>query len=314
MLGRTAASLYWMSRYNERAQNVARLLDATYRTTMVPHTGADETGDWQFALQAGGCRTTYEAEIGEISPRAVMNYLLFDERNPSSVRSCIETARNNARSVRTAITTDMWESINSTWLEFADTKPHTLTMERVPEFLIWVVQRCHLFRGALLNTILRDDGYYFSQLGHFLEKADNTARIVDTRYWILLPDHDVGGDANQYQWSVLLRTLGGIRSYHYAYHGLPLKAFSIAEFLLLRKEMPRSLSYCYDWINETMEDLCDYYGEQLESFPLATTLYRDLKDTEMRDIFSQGLHDFLLDFTLRNNAFSNQLAQDYHFA
>ncbi|ADZ70207.1 alpha-E domain-containing protein [Polymorphum gilvum] len=314
MLGRTAASLFWMSRYQERSQNTARLLEVAYRIAMVPHTGADETEDWRNALACAGCEAGFRAKGGEVTPRTVINYMIFDKDNPSSVRTCLEMARNNARSVRTGITSDMWESLNTTWIEFSDVKPQALTHDRLPEFLAWVGQRAQQFRGALLGTILRDDGYYFSQLGHFVERADHTARVLDTRYWILLPDNDVGGTGHRYQWSSLLRALSGLRSYRFAYPDAQLKAFNVAEFLILRKEMPRSLAYCYDWINGTMDDLTNYYGERMPSADLAAAIWSQLRDGQMRDIYSAGLHDFLVDFAARNNAFSVRLAQDYNFA
>jgi uncharacterized alpha-E superfamily protein len=122
--------------------------------------------------------------------------MVFDKTNPSSVRVCLESARNNARAVRTGITAELWEAINTTWIEFADVNPQSITQEKLPDFLAWIGQRSHLFRGALLNTILRDDGYYFSQLGNFVERAENTARILDTQYWVLLPDNDVIGGSS----------------------------------------------------------------------------------------------------------------------
>ncbi|WP_208999994.1 alpha-E domain-containing protein [Roseibium hamelinense] len=196
MLGRTASSLFWMSRYHERAQNIAKLLEVAYRTAMVPHSGQNDMGDWRFALASSGCEFGYSEKHGEATPRGVITYMVFDKDNPSSVRTCLETARNNARAVRTGITAELWEAINTTFIEFNDVSPQSITQDRLPDFLAWISQRAHLFRGALLNTVLRDDGYYFSQLGNFVERADNTARVLDTQYWVLLPDNDVIGDGS----------------------------------------------------------------------------------------------------------------------
>ncbi|MTH97387.1 alpha-E domain-containing protein [Roseibium sp. RKSG952] len=315
MLGRTASSLFWMSRYHERAQNIAKLLEVAYRTAMVPHSAQDSASDWRLALASSGCEYGYTQKAGEVSARGVTAYMIFDRENPSSVRTCLEMARNNARSVRTGITTELWDAINTTFIEFSDVNPQSITQDKLPDFLAWISQRAHLFRGALLNTILRDDGYYFSQLGNFVERADNTARILDTQYWVLLPDNDVIGDGSmeRHQWSGMLRSLSGLRSYRFAYPNAKLKAFNIAEFLILRKEMPRSLTHCYDWIDETAEDLAQFYGSRSPSIDMATDIYRELGEAQLRDIYQDGLHEFLTDFIGRNNSFAAQLAKDYNF-
>ncbi len=316
MLGRTASSLFWMSRYQERAQNNAKLLEVAYRSAMVPNSGQNNMDDWRFVLASSGVEYGYSLKVDEISPRGVVNYMIFDKDNPSSVRVCLETARNNARAVRTGITAELWEAINTTWLEFSDVNPQSITQDRLPEFLAWISQRSHLFRGALLNTILRDDGYHFSQLGNFVERADNTARILNTQYWVLLPDNDVIGDGSmeRTQWTGILRALSGLRSYRFAYPDAKLKAFNIAEFLILRKEMPRSLAYCYDWISETADDLGQFYGSRMPSLDMADEIWQELREAEMRDVYQNGLHGFLTDFIAKNNAFAMQLSADYNFA
>ncbi|MEJ8476626.1 alpha-E domain-containing protein [Roseibium algae] len=316
MLGRTASSLFWMSRYLERAQNTAKLLEVANRAAMVPNTGHSGLDEWRIALLTSGTELGYRAKMDEITARGVINYMVFDKQNTSSVRTCLETARNNARAVRTGITSELWEALNTTWIEFAEVNPQSITQDKLPEFLSWISQRSHLFRGALLNTILRDDGYFFSQLGHFVERADNTARILNTQYWVLLPDNDVIGDGSmeRTQWTGILRALSGLRSYRFAYPDAKLKALNIAEFLILRKEMPRSLAHCYDWIDETTDDLAQFYGERQQSIKLAASIWKELREQDMRDIYQNGLHDFLTDFIGKNNAFADQLSRDYNFA
>lgn len=316
MLGRTASSLFWMSRYHERAHNTAKLLEATYRTAMVTHNGENERDDWRFALASSGSEFGYTEKFGAVTCKGVLSYMVFDKTNPSSVRSCLEMARNNARSVRTGITVELWEAINTTWIEFSDVNPQSISQDRLPDFLSWISQRSHLVRGALLNTILRDDGYYFSQLGNFIERADNTARILNTQYWVLLPDNDVIGDgsAERYQWVIILRALSGMRSYRFAYRDTKLKASNITNFLILHKAMPRSLAHCYNWIDETVEDLGQFYGSRQPSLDMASRISADLNATTMTAIYQNGLHEFLTDFIGRNNAVSHQLSLDYNFA
>ncbi|MBD8890208.1 alpha-E domain-containing protein [Roseibium litorale] len=315
MLGRTASSLFWMSRYQERALNNTKLLEVAYRNSMVSHNGNGETGHWNFALASSGCAYDFGQKNEEITPKAVINYMIFDKDNPSSVRMCLENARNNGRSVRTGITAELWEALNTTYIEFSDVNPQSITQDKLPDFLAWISQRSHLFRGALLNTILRDDGYFFSQMGNFIERADNTARILNTQYWVLLPDNDVIGDGyERTQWSGILRALSGLRSYRFAYPDAKLKAFNISEFLILRKEMPRSLAHCYDWILDSADDLAQFYGCEDPSIQMARELEQDLRSLRMQEIYDRGLHDFLNDFISRNNAFAQQLSKDYNFA
>lgn len=316
MLGRTASSLFWMSRYHERAQNTARLLDVAYRGAIMSHSGQEHGTHWTFALANSGTEFGFNEKYDELNSRNVSAYMIFSKDNPASVRNSLELARNNARAVRTGITAELWEAINTTWIEFIDVNPQSITQEKLPDFLAWINQRAHLFRGALLNTVLRDDGYCFSQMGNFVERADNTARILNTQYWALLEDSDIADDGSteRYQWSAMLRALSGRRSYRFAYPNARLKAFNIAEFLILKREMPRSLAHCYKWISDTADDLSQFYGSLEPSLDLASDISKELLEKQMRDIYQEGLHDFLTDFIGKNNQFARQLSEDYNFA
>ncbi|MEP3047654.1 MAG: alpha-E domain-containing protein [Roseibium sp.] len=316
MLGRTASSLFWMSRYQERAQNIARLLEVAYRGSIMSHADRVDNAHWQFALLCSSCDDSYREKHDELNARHITMHMMFAKDNPLSVRNSLEHARNNARAVRTSITAELWEAANTTWIEFCDVNPQSITQDKLPDFLAWVTQRAHLFRGALLNTVLRNDGYFFGQMGNFMERADNTARVLDTQYWALLPDNDVieDGNSERYQWSAVLRALSGRRSYRFAYPDARLKAFNIAEFLILRQEMPRSLAHCYGWIADTAEDLEQFYGSREPSLDLASDIFRQLTDKRMREIYHAGLHEFLTDFISKNNQFARQLSEDYNFA
>lgn len=218
MLARTADDLFWLSRYMERAENMGRLVEVGYRIALMPRNVAEYKEEWRSTLVSAGCETGFHAKHDEYTTEAVIDYLLLDPDNPSSVYSCLATARNKARAVRTALTREMWESLNATWLELSSAKPRSLSPNVLPGFIDWVKQRSQLFRGALLGTILRDDTYYFSQLGAFIERADNTARIVDVKYYILLPEHEsVGGGLDNYQWTTILRSVSAHRAYRWMY-------------------------------------------------------------------------------------------------
>lgn len=313
MLGRTAQSLYWMSRYIERAENIARLTEVGYRIALTPDIGSGHREDWRSTLIAASGLNAYFQQHDTITPELVQNFLLFDRGNPSSVRSCLETARNNARAVRTALTREMWEALNSTFIEFTAVKPNDLGSGKLPEFLDWVRQRSALFRGALLGTLLRDEGYHFSQLGAFVERADNTARILDVKYYVLLPSNEtVGGDLDAFQWETILRSVSAHRSYRHVYQDR-YRPWNVAEFLILRPEMPRSLRFCYGWIERSLDGLSELLGAPSPSNTQARSALNDLKASSMDSIFQSGLHEFLSEFITRNNDISSQIATDFHF-
>jgi len=314
MLGRTAASLYWMSRYVERAENMARLLEVGYRISLMPGAIEGHRDEWRSTLTSSASESSYFKKHTDITTTNVIHHLLFDEDNPSSVKSSIKGARNNGRAVRTALTRDLWESLNGTWNELALIKPETITADRLPGFLDWIKQRAMLFRGALLGTLLRYDTYFFSQLGTFIERADNTARILDVKYYILLPQpSDVGSELDMQQWATILRSVSGHRAYRWFYHDSRYRPWLIAEFLILREEMPRSLVFSYQWINTAMDGLAKIYGKRYPCHDSARQTYDMLKTARMEDIFQSGLHEFLGDFMAGNNALSAEIARTYNF-
>ena len=313
MLGRTAASLYWMSRYIECAENIARLTEVGYRISLTPDIGIGHREDWKSTLIAAGSYEPYLERHKEITSEKVKHFLLFDRDNPSSVRSCLETARNNARAVRTALTREMWEALNSTYIDFASVRPADLGSGKLPEFLDWVRQRSALFRGSMLGTLLRDEGFHFSQLGAFIERADNTARILDVKYYVLLPTNEtVGGDIDAFQWETILRSVSAHRSYRHVYKDR-YRPWNVAEFLILRPEMPRSFCFCYGWIERSLEGMSDIIGKRTASLTEASSILHDLKTIPMDAIFQSGLHEFLTEFLKFNNAVSAHIANDFHF-
>lgn len=313
MLGRTAASLFWMSRQIERAENISRLTEVGYRISLTPDPAFGHREDWKSTLTAAGCLDPFLAKYGEVKSEKVPHFLLFDPSNPSSVRSCLELARNNARAVRTALTREMWEALNSTWIEFSAVRPADLNSGKLPGFLDWVRQRSALFRGSMLGTLLRDEGYFFSQLGAFIERGDNTARILDVKYYVLLPSNEnAGGESDAFQWETILRSVSAHRSYRHVYKDR-YRPSNVAEFLILRPEMPRSLRFCHDWIDRSLaglEILTSFRGKSADK---SSILYEELKSRSMDSIFRSGLHEFLTHFLIQNNHISSAIAEDFHF-
>lgn len=314
MLGRTASSLFWVSRYMERAENMARLLEVGHRISLMPGAIEGHRDEWRSTLRSAACEHTYNNKYDSILADKVINFLVFDEDNPSSITSVVRTARNNGRAVRTALTRDVWESINATWNELVQVKPSDLTADRLPVFLDWVKQRSMSFRGAVLGTMLRNENYYFSQLGNFVERADNTARILDVKYFILLPKpSDVGSDLDMQQWAQVLRSVSAHRAYRWFYRDSRYKPWLIAEFLMLRPEMPRSLVFSYQWINTALEGLAQLHGATYDCHNQAADMLAKLKASRMDDIFRDGLHEYIQEFELANNRLSQAIAQTYNF-
>ena len=313
MLGRTAQNMFWLSRYVERAENMARLLEVGYRMSLTSRREGSASEHLVSMMQAAEVDEAFAAKHGSADVDTVAYFMMFDPDNPSSVYSCLQAARTNARSVRTAITGDMWESINAAWLEFSQIKPRDVRGAKLLGLLEWVKHISHQFRGALLGTILRDDGFAFLQAGNFIERADNTARILDMKYYVLLPRAKmVGGDLDIQQWTLILRAASAHRSYRHVYHDR-YKANNIADFLILRPEMPRSLIFCARFVQQNLDMLSKLYGGQQDCDIAAAQLLAMVENTNMETIFSHGLHEFLTEFIARNNRVSASLSESYNF-
>ncbi|MGB7206976.1 MAG: alpha-E domain-containing protein [Anderseniella sp.] len=314
LLGRTAASLFWMTRYIERAENMARLIEVSYRISLMPKPFRAIQDDWRSTIVSTQCEATFDAMYDNSTMENVIRHLVFDRENPSSIRSCMESARNNGRSVRTALSRDIWESLNSTWNDLSHMKSNQLASDRLPGFLDWIKQRSMLFRGAMLGTALRRDSFHFTQLGAFIERADNTARILDVKYHILLPrGSGPGSSIDAQQWASLLRSVSAHRAYRWTYRNASYQPWNIAEFLILNITMPRSLIFCYDWINKSMVDLEREYGEAMACHVTAAKTLEQLSSANMEDIFQSGLHEFLSTFIEQNNMLTTEVAKAYNF-
>lgn len=311
MLSRTADSLFWLARYMERAENVARILSAGHRMASLSTATGGVSNEWQSTLLAAGCEPAYRAIHGEIVPDAAIDFLVRDERNPSSIASCLETARQNARQVRTALTADMWETLNETWMELAGFELAKTTPDALQAFLEWVKQRSLLFNGAYSNTMLRNDAFWFVEIGTFLERADNSARILDVKYHVLLPQGEgVGGAVDHCQWESILRAFSAVRAYHWVYNER-ITPWHIAELLILRPEMPRSLLHCMAELAQALEALAGQYGRRCECHRLAGELHARLRFGRIDAIFQQGLHEFLTDFVDDSALLSRAITECY---
>ncbi len=313
MLSRTASELYWIGRHVERAENTARLLDVTYRTSLLPYheqePGLAWAEPWAVPLVTCGLAKAFYARHQQLSAENVLRYMILDAGNPSSIWSCLRAARESGRAVRGAMTSEMYEDLNSAWLEMRTVDFAAVQSRGISEFLDWVKMRSHQFRGVTVGTMLRDEAYSFLRLGTFLERADNTARILDTKYHLLLPSAaDVGGAVDYYQWASLLQSVSGFESYRRIYSDV-ISPKRVAELLILRADMPRSLHSCMALIDDMLQTLCDDRSRELER--LSGELRARLRYGRTDDIMRFGLHEYLMDFLQRIDAVGSEIIRRF---
>lgn len=311
LLGRTANGLYWMNRYIERAENMARMVDAGLRMALTRNESAAD--EWTSVVVSAGAEDAFRERYTEFSAATASDFLLRDRSNPSSVMSSMETARNNARMVRTALTRETWESINEAWMSFKRMLTGPIEAADLPAVLDAIKRETSLIRGTFHGTMLRNEIFDFSQIGTFVERADNTARILDVKYYVLLPSISwVGSTLDNYQWESILRSVSAHRSYRWIYDA-EYKPTNIADYLILNARMPRSLAFCYRNIAASLRLLADGYGVVHPSQTMAEAMSARLKTGSIKEIFDTGLHEFLDVFIADNNRLGDQVALDYRF-
>lgn len=314
MLSRTAENLYWLARYMERAETMARLLEVGYRMGMMPSAADGYRNEWASLVSAAGNAEGFTAKFGEEArQRDVETWLFFDRENPSSVISCIEAARHNGRSVRTALTTEMWDALNGAYLDLPGIEREARTDALLPKLCDWTKRQGALLRGTTETSHLQNDGYDFLNLGYYLERGDNTARLLDVKYYVLLPTTaTVGGSVDTYQWTTLLRSLSAYRAFHWAYGGeyTPRK---IAHFLILNRACPRSLTHCANHADFHLNRLREAYGDSTPAHDRVREILAELSGSHIENIIGEGLHEFLTRFINRNAALGRDVADGYLF-
>jgi len=313
MLSRTADHLFWMSRYTERAENTARLLDVNYQTSLLPQSAEVAKYGWQGLLSISELLPAFNQKYDQITPETVMEFMVKDESNPSSIISCLRAARENARAVRGALTTEAWETQNTTWLEVKRILRGN-EFERDPgQFFEWVKFRSHLSRGVTLGTMLQDDAFYFSRLGTFLERADNTARLIDVKFHAL--NSEFFGAATEedqeydfYHWSAILRSVSAFEVYRKVYRDT-IKPERVADLLILRPDMPRSLHGCMHEVVANLERVKN--DQSAETRRRAGKLLADLQYGRVEEILATGLHAYLTQFLDRVNELGIGISKDF---
>ena len=312
MLGRSANGIYWMARYLERAENAARLLEVGLRMALTRGNVPQEE-EWKSVLVTLGQHDDYRARFGDYSGPQVFNFILRDKDNPRSVLQMMEGARTNARMVRTSITRDVWEATNESWMVLREAMSRPVRETSLGELLRTIRRQTTLVRGALDGSMLRSDVYNFARMGTFIERADNTARILDVKYYVLLPSVAwVGSSLDNIQWEAVLRSAAGDRAYRWLNAGT-IDPRGIAEFLILDGRFPRSLVFCYEKLRSNMAGLARQYGHETNAHELLRDSRTRLHQTSIETIIEQGLHQFITGFISDNICIGNAIAADYRF-
>ncbi|MEY4304812.1 MAG: hypothetical protein RIT52_987 [Pseudomonadota bacterium] len=309
MLSRTADNLYWIARYMERAETAARLLEVGARIALLP-TAVGYRSDWDSLLRAAGSATGYAAKYGAADQKAIESWLFFDRDNPNSVASCLTAARENGRIVRTALTQQVWDALNTAFQELRQIEARREKAE-LSRLTDWVMKQAAMVRGAIDGTILRNDGFNFLNIGYYLERGDATARLMDVKYYVLLPRAEyIGTGLDNDQWLMLLRGLGAHRAFHWAYGGEVTSA-KIAHFLILNPQSPRSLITCVAGLNNHLMRLAKAYGRETPAQAASAHLLAGLEGLSTDHIFDEGLHEFLTRFITESAALGGVIRDSY---
>lgn len=308
MLSRTADSLYWTGRYIERADYLARILEATLRLAGIPTAKGQENAIWSAALATSGCPVPHGCTLAD--GRAIREFLALSPENVSSIYSCLTRARTNARSVRTALTVELWEAINGAWNGLGERARPSRSDEFI-DFLEWVKSVTLAVEGATSRTMLRNDSYWFLRLGAAIERADNTARLLDVKYHLLLPEGErVGGQFDYFQWTTLLREVSALTAYRWVYRD-DVKPWLVADLLVLNRQMPRSLASCQASIVRYLERLASYYDRRGPAQRLASAQMQQFEGASMDQIFQSGLHEYIQNFLQENRRLGDAITEQY---
>ncbi len=311
LLGKTAGGLYWMFRYLERSENTARLIEASLRMALT-HAHSDSE-EWSSVIRIIGAEDAFRSRHDRCDAASAVDFMLRDKSNPSSVISLVAAARNNARIVRTAITREVWEAINESWMSLQKSLARPVRPRDLPDILSSVRRQSAFVRGALHGTMLRNDIFDFARIGTFLERADGTARVLDVKFYALLPSvMHVGAPVENVQWETILRSVSAEHAYNWLNEG-EASASGIAEFLILDTRMPRSMAFCYAKIQDNLRYLASDYDWRSPSLDMAEAMAARLAGRGIETIFEEGLHQFIHEFTRKSNELGGQIEVDYRF-
>ncbi|MDJ1016472.1 MAG: alpha-E domain-containing protein [Paracoccaceae bacterium] len=311
LLSRHAENLFWIGRYVERAETNARLLEVGQRNALIPTIGGGYRNEWIPILKASGTKDAFMDKYGDIRQRNVESHIFFDTDNASSVASCFFRARENGRIVRTSLTSQTWDALNTAHQEMLALKRTERSAFEESDLIDWTLRHAALIRGAIEDTQLRIDSYDMLNIGLYLERADSTARLLDVKYFVLLPQVDlVGSGLDNYQWRTVLRALSAHRAFNWAYGG-EVTPGKIADFLILNSKAPRSLITCAEEVCNHLDRLARAYGRTTEAQTQARRIVARMTEITVDDIFDEGLHEFLTRFIDEIGALATLITSTY---
>jgi uncharacterized alpha-E superfamily protein len=315
MLSRVADSCFWLSRYLERAEKNARILDVNVQLVLDLEalSSPDATLHWQPILDTLEDRERFHELHSAISGDAVMDFATFEKSNPNSILACVTRARENARTVREQISSEMWEQINRLYLYLSGPSARASHRESPIGFYRLLVDNLHAFQGVTDSTMTHGEGWHFIQAGKFIERADATSRVLDFKYHVLLPQgEEVGGTVDLTQWMAVLRSCSAMEAYFKLSRGR-VTSWDVAGFLILHDSFPRSIRFCVDALDLTLHRISGtdrgHFGNEAER--LSGMLRSNLDFTTIDSIFQLGLHQYLNETQIRLNGISNALADAY---
>lgn len=310
MLSRVAESIYWMARYVERAENIARIMDANYH--MILDLPPDVGEQWEPLVVTTGDEELFKKLYSDFNQENVVQFLTFDSRNPNSILSCLQMARENARSVREWISSEMWQQVNTFYLMVKDESRKSGGIELPHEFFVEIMMASHLFTGLSENTMTHGEGWEFARLGRMLERADKTARIIDVKYFILLPSVDyVGMPYDHILWGSILRSASAFEMYRKR-HGR-IAPDPIIEFMVLDPEFPRAIHHCLIMAELALRNISGTMRGRFTNRAEKTLgrLLADLDYTQIEEIKSIGLHQFLDNTQTRLNQIGAAVSETF---
>ncbi len=313
MLSRTADHLFWMARYMERAENTARMLDVNFETSLLPQSAAVAEQAWRGTLSISELREDYEKRYGAVNSRQVVDYMVRDPANVASIFNCLKAARENARAVRGTLTTEVWETTNQTWLEFKRMMSDGMLARDPSSVLEWVKFRSHLSRGVTMGTMLQDEAFRFIRIGSFLERADNTARLLDVKFHAAeFAETDATEERSEhydfYHWSAVLRSVSAFEIYRKVYRNV-IQPEKVADLLILRHDMPRSLAFCLGKVLSNLQEITRDHATQ--TMRQAGRLHSELAYSRIDEILATGLHPYLTQFLDRVSELGAGISRDF---
>lgn len=311
MLSRTADNLFWMARYTERAENTARLLDVNAQMSLLPQTPEETSRGWASMIGISELDTVYLERYQTFDGQSVIQFMVSDLSNPSSIVSSITAARESARAVRGSLTTEVWETLNTTWLELQKMLETDALVRDPSQFFEWVKFRSHLSRGVTIGTMLDDEAKFFMAIGTFLERADNTARLLDVKYYGSPTSQSAAQEnipRDYYHWTALLRSVSAFEVYRKTYRDV-ITPERVAELLILRSEMPRSLLACVNELDANLRLVSNDRSSATQRE--AGKLRSELAYGTIDEILAEGLHVWLTRFLERINTIGGGISRDF---